>query len=105
LIIVVLNNWLLFLFEIFVKYMLYTCDGASLGNIGISACGGIFRNVDSSFLGAYAFNIGVSTSLKAELIGAMIAIETAAFKGWSRLWLESDSMLVVHAFSSSKIVP
>jgi ribonuclease HI len=39
------------------------------------------------------------------MIGAMIAIETAAVKGWSHLWLESDSMLVVHAFSSSKIVP
>jgi ribonuclease HI len=89
----------------FLNWVKCNCDGASLGNTGISACGGIFRNADSSFLGAYAFNIGVSTSLKAEQIGAMIAIETAAFKGWSHLWLESDSMLVVHAFSSSKIVP
>jgi hypothetical protein len=71
------------------------CDGASLGNTGNSACGGILRNVDSSFLGAYAFNIGVSSSLKAELLGAMIVIETAAIKGLSNLWLESDSMLVV----------
>jgi hypothetical protein len=37
----------------------------------------------------------------------MIAIEfeIAAIKDWSHLWLESDSMLVVHVFSSSKIVP
>jgi ribonuclease HI len=81
------------------------CDGASLGNTGFSACGGIFRNADSSFLGVYALNIGVSTSLKAELIGAMIAIETATNKGWSNMWLESDSMLVVLAFSSARIVP
>ncbi|KAK2443569.1 hypothetical protein QL285_014658 [Trifolium repens] len=81
------------------------CDGASLENTGFSACGGIFRNADSSFFGAYALNIGVSTSLKAELIGAMIAIETATNKGWSNLWLESDSMLVVLAFSSARIVP
>jgi ribonuclease HI len=46
------------------------CDGASLGNSGISAYGCIFRNAYSSFLGAYALNIGVSTSLKVELIGA-----------------------------------
>jgi hypothetical protein len=39
------------------------------------------------------------------MIGAMIAIETAAVKGWSHLWLESDSMSVCHVFSSSKIVP
>jgi ribonuclease HI len=81
------------------------CDGASLGNPGLSACGGLFRDANSSFLGAFAFNIGISNSLNAELIGAMIAIETAASKGWSYLWLESDSMLVVLAFSSAKIVP
>jgi ribonuclease HI len=81
------------------------CDDASLGNPGLSACGGLFRDANSSFLGAFAFNIGISNSLNAELIGAMIAIETAASKGWSYLWLESDSMLVVLAFSSAKIVP
>jgi hypothetical protein len=35
----------------------------------------------------------------------MTAIETAANKGMSHLWLVSDSMLFVHAFSSVKIVP
>jgi hypothetical protein len=80
------------------------CDGASLENTRNSACGGIFRNVDSSFLGAYALNICISTSLKVELICAMNAIETAANKGWSHLWLESDSMLVVIAFFSARIV-
>ncbi|GAU14007.1 hypothetical protein TSUD_168320 [Trifolium subterraneum] len=73
-------------------------------NPGIFACGGIFRNADSTFLGAYALNLGVSTSLNDELIGAMLAIETAASKGWSHIWLESNSMLVVLAFSSAKIV-
>jgi ribonuclease HI len=75
-----------------------------LENTRNSACGGIFRNVDSSFLGAYALNICISTSLKVELICAMNAIETAANKGWSHLWLESDSMLVVIAFFSARIV-
>jgi ribonuclease HI len=77
------------------------CDRASLENTGNSACGGIFRNVDSSFLGVNALNIGVSTFL----IGVMIAIEIAANEGWSHLWLEFDSMLVVLAFSSTRIVP
>ncbi|KAK2361038.1 hypothetical protein QL285_086244 [Trifolium repens] len=81
------------------------CDGASLGNPGLSSCGGIFRNSDALFLGAFSFNLGISSSLNAELVGAMIAIETAVNKGWSQLWLESDSMLVVKAFSSSKVVP
>ncbi|GAU16832.1 hypothetical protein TSUD_367790 [Trifolium subterraneum] len=64
-----------------------------------------FRDSTSSFLGAYTYNLGISTSLNAELIGAMLAIETAFSKGWSHLWLESDSMLVVLTFSSSKVVP
>jgi ribonuclease HI len=57
------------------------CDGASIGNPGPSSCGGIFRNSDAIFLGAYAFNLGTS-SLNAELVGAMFAIETAVQKGW-----------------------
>jgi hypothetical protein len=81
------------------------CDGASLGNPGISACGGIFRNSDSCFLGAYSYNLDISSSLNAELVGAMLAIETTFNKGWSHLWLETDSMVVVLAFSSSKVVP
>ncbi|GAU51216.1 hypothetical protein TSUD_11730 [Trifolium subterraneum] len=59
------------------------CDGASMGNPGSSACGGLFRDANSSFLGVFSYNIGISTSLNAELIGAMVAIETATSKGWS----------------------
>ncbi|WJX52536.1 hypothetical protein P8452_38639 [Trifolium repens] len=81
------------------------CDGASVGNPGISACGGIFRNANASFLGVFALNIGINTSLNAELAAAMLSIEIASSKGWSHLWLESDSMLVVQAFSFAKIVP
>jgi ribonuclease HI len=76
-----------------------------LGNPGLSSCGGLFRNSDSSFLCAYSLNLGVSTSLNAELIGAMLAMETATNRGWSHFWLETDSMLVVSAFSSAKVVP
>lgn len=57
-------------------------DGASNGNPGISACGGLFRNANSEFLGAFAINIGLSSALLAELIGAMVAIEVAYHKGW-----------------------
>jgi len=69
-------------------------DGASNGNPGISACGCLFRNANSEFLGAFAINIGLSSALLAELIGAMVAIEVAYHKGWHSIWLETDSMLV-----------
>jgi hypothetical protein len=35
----------------------------------------------------------------------MRAIEIAADKNWSNLWLETDSTLVVMAFKSSALVP
>jgi ribonuclease HI len=69
-------------------------DGASAGNPGNSACGG-----------AFAVNLGIQSSLFAELMGAMLAIEIAHQKGWSSLWLETDSMLVLGAFKSSSSVP
>jgi len=80
-------------------------DGAAHGNPGLPACGGIFRNSDSDFLGAFSINLGVTSALNSELIGAMVAIKIAHVKEWHNLWLETDSMLVFLAFKSSKIIP
>lgn len=41
----------------------------------------------------------------AEFIAAMTAIETAFDKNWRNLWLETDSKIVMMAFSSSFLVP
>jgi ribonuclease HI len=38
-----------------------------------------------------------------ELVAAVLAIEIAAQKGWTNLWLETDSMLI--AFQAAKVVP
>lgn len=47
----------------------------------------------------------VDNAFQAELIGAMRAIETAHHNGWSNLWLELDSAMVVHALNSNSRVP
>jgi ribonuclease HI len=80
-------------------------DGASAGNPGNSACGGVFRNSQAIFCGAFAVNLGIQSSLFAELLGAMLAIEIAHQTGWKSLWLETDSMLVLGAFKSPSTVP
>jgi len=49
--------------------------------------------------------LGSTNSLVAELNGAMYAIELANQKGWSHLWIETNSMLVTWAFKSKSIVP
>ena len=84
-------------------YVKCNTDGAATS--GNAACGGIFRNSNSDFLGVFAINIGQTSALNAELIGAMVAIELAHLKNWYNLWLETDSLLLFLAFKSPKIVP
>lgn len=75
------------------------CGDASQGNSGLSACGGITRDFDGRFLGTFASFIGVSNSLIAELNGVMVAIEFTHEKGWRNIWLETDFVAIVKAFS------
>lgn len=56
-------------------------DGASRGNPGLSAYGGIFRDSSGAILGCFYDFIGISTSFTAELVGAMKSIELAHEKG------------------------
>jgi len=70
-----------------------------------SACGIIFRNWEADCLLCVSENLGLGNALRAELCGAMRAIEMAHLKHWSNLWLETDSKLVVLAFSNESIVP
>lgn len=81
-------------------------DGASRGSLGASSSGGIIRDHMGTFIGAFSANIGVATSLYAEIICAVIyAIEFASGSGWTNLWLEFDSLLLVQAFSNIHLVP
>lgn len=56
-------------------------------------------------LGCFATNLGQGSAIMAEFIAAMTAIETAFDKNWRNLWLETDSKIVMMAFSSSFLVP
>jgi hypothetical protein len=71
-----------------VLYIQIKCssDEASLGNPCNFSCGDFFRNSTVVFEGAFAFNLGVQTSLFVELMGAVLAIEIAFQKGWKHLW-------------------
>jgi ribonuclease HI len=75
-------------------------DGASKGNPGISSCGGIFRNHDAEFMLCFVEFIGFASSYMVELQGALRAIEVAHQMNWRNLWLETDSALVLLAFTN-----
>jgi ribonuclease HI len=92
-----------FLKEVFwhpplVDWIKCNIDGASSGNPGKAACGGIFRNHESEFVYGFAELLGNITAYIAEMSGAIRAIEIAFHNQWTNLWLESDSSSVVAAF-------
>ena len=80
-------------------------DGAAIKNPARAAAGGIFWNSDGACIGGFTHFIGPADALFAKLIATMVAIEIAVSKGFSNVWLESDSKLVVMAFKSKLVVP
>lgn len=49
--------------------------------------------------------LGIQTSLLAEMYVTVSAIQFTIEKGWTMLWLEYDSQIVVSAFSNPTLVP
>ena len=66
--------------------------------------GRLFRNHLGTFLGGFAANLGDVSVFEAEVTGLIVALEFAASHGWDRLWLESDSTAVVHAFHNPYVI-
>jgi len=75
-------------------------NGVVVGLNGLAACWGIFRNMNVDHLGSFDVNIDNGNALKAELTGAMFAVEIVYQNNFGKLWLDIDSKLVVAAFNS-----
>jgi hypothetical protein len=56
-------------------------------------------------MGGFAENIGNKSAFLAELSGVIKAIEIAYENHWLNFWLETDSVLVVKAFSNLSLIP
>ncbi|KAG7551702.1 Ribonuclease H domain [Arabidopsis thaliana x Arabidopsis arenosa] len=70
-------------------------DGASRGNPGPAAAGGVVRGEDGTWLGGFALRIGICSAPLAELWGVYYGLLIAWEKGYRRVELEVDSELVV----------
>ncbi|CAL0301660.1 unnamed protein product [Lupinus luteus] len=68
-------------------------DGAAIGCPGFAGGGGF---------GAY---FGIQNSLYAEIMAAIVVVKIASHKGWSRIWLETDSTVLIDCFLLKKQVP
>ncbi|CAL0322191.1 unnamed protein product [Lupinus luteus] len=80
-------------------------DGAAKGAPGHAGGGAIFRDCRGDMLGCFATYYGIQSSLHAELLTAIIAVQTAKNKGWTHLWLETDSTMVLQIFSNKIQLP
>lgn len=79
-------------------------DG-SFRNPNNAGFGGIFRDAENRFLGAFAFNVVVPSAIDAEVLAVIEAIRVAWVKRWTHIWLETDSTLVIKYFNSPKLIP
>lgn len=70
-------------------------DGASRGNPGIAAAGGVFRDDKGESVCGSGANIGIATAAVAELWGLLYGLQIAWDRGWRRVFVELDSMLVL----------
>ncbi|XP_019094473.1 PREDICTED: uncharacterized protein LOC109129898 [Camelina sativa] len=83
-----------------VGWVKLTTDGASRGNPGLAAAGGAIRDREGAWLGGFAINIGVCTAPLAELWGVYYGLHLAWGRGFRRVELEVDSLLVVGLLKS-----
>ncbi|KAF6134180.1 hypothetical protein GIB67_013577 [Kingdonia uniflora] len=78
------------------------CDGASLGNPGISGTGSVFRDHTGVVLGVYMKNIGVAYYL-AECSSIISSLKNAMQRGWLQVFFVSGSKSAIDSFKSNKV--
>ncbi|CAA7037248.1 unnamed protein product [Microthlaspi erraticum] len=76
-------------------WMKLNTDGASRGNPGSAAAGGVLRNNVGEWCGGFALNIGVCSAPMAELWGVYYGLYIAWEKQVSQVEVDIDSELVV----------
>ena len=78
-------------------------DGSALGVMGLAGSRGIFRTASGLPRGVFAFSIGHNFTFITELLVSIKAVEIAWDKGWHSLWLECNSIYVLHMFHTHSI--
>ena len=80
-------------------------SGGSFHDIDHAGFGGVFRDCNAEFLGAFTCGLRVNYAIDAELLAVIEIIRVAKGKTWFPLWIETDSMLVLHYFRKPHLVP
>lgn len=78
-------------------------DG-SFHDSNIVGFGGVFRDSNGHFRGAFSFKVDVLSKIDIDVLAVIEAIRVAWVRHWTHNWLEMDSMLVVTYFNSPHLV-
>ncbi|XP_027156179.1 uncharacterized protein LOC113756908 [Coffea eugenioides] len=70
-------------------------DGWSKGNPGVSGGGGVLRDSEGRFLIGYSVCLGVSTSLRAEVLALLAGLRLCHQRGFTQVRVQSDSLVLV----------
>lgn len=71
------------------------CDGLFSNHPLSAGCGGIFRDNIGDFLLAFAKSVSYYLSLHGEFSMVLKAIKIVRDNVWSKLWIETDSLVVI----------
>lgn len=56
-------------------------------------------------MGAFSHHAHVSSTIDVEVLAVIEAIKEARLRGWLSLWIETDSLLVIHYFNKPLSIP
>ncbi|KAL6191890.1 hypothetical protein ACLB2K_038279 [Fragaria x ananassa] len=67
--------------------------------------GGVFRDYSGKVMGAFCSNLDIPSSVAAEVMTVIKAIELARVREWKHIWLEVDPELILSFLRSPTLVP
>lgn len=79
-------------------------DETTLGSLGLTRIGGIFKNSKGFVKGCFLVSFVEVCAFEAELMAVMNSLKCVKVLFWNYLWLESDSMYVVNILSSHLVL-
>jgi len=68
-------------------------DGASKGNPGLAGAGGLLRGQYGNWIRGFALNLGICSSVKAELLALLHGLKLAKDQGVTKLIVHTDSQV------------
>ena len=72
--------------------------------LGLVTCASVFKENTRQFVGDFSSFLEFQYSLCVKIMGAILSIEHAIDVGYECLWLETNSILICQAFTSTQLV-